>query len=48
MALARKAALKREKKMNVAESHVSTPDTVPTSIEENIRTLVPSNTDRKV
>ena len=43
MALARKAALKREKKMNVAESHVSTPDTVPTSIEENIRTLVPSN-----
>jgi hypothetical protein len=29
--------------MDVAESHVSIADTVPMSIEENIRTLVPSN-----
>jgi hypothetical protein len=46
MALARKVDRllpKREKKMDVAESHVSTSDTVPMSIEGNIRTLVPSN-----
>ena len=46
MALARKIdrrVLKREKKMDVAKSHVSTADTVPL-IEASIRTLVPSNT----
>ena len=46
MALARKVDRllpKREKKMDVAKSHVSTSDTVPMSIEGNIRTLVPSN-----
>jgi hypothetical protein len=46
MALARKvdrSALKREKKMDVAKSHVSISDTVPISIEGHIRTLVPSN-----
>jgi hypothetical protein len=48
MALARKVALKREKKMDVAESHVSISDTVPTSIEENIGTLVPSNRSQSV
>jgi hypothetical protein len=51
MALARKIdrlALKREKKMDVAESHVSISDTVPMSIEENTRTLVPSNKSQSV
>jgi uncharacterized protein (DUF3084 family) len=48
MALARKVALKREKKMDVAESRVSLSDIVPTSIEENIRTLVPSNKSQRV
>jgi hypothetical protein len=46
MALARKvdrSALKREKKMDVAKSHVSISDTAPMSIEGHIRTLVPSN-----
>ena len=46
MALARKVDRllpKREKKMDVAELHESTSDTVPMSIEGNIRTLVPSN-----
>jgi len=45
MALARKVdrlVLRREKKMDVAKSHVSTADTVPL-IEASIRTLVPSN-----
>jgi hypothetical protein len=36
--------LKREKKMDVVESHVSKSDTVPMSIERDIRTLV--RTDR--
>jgi hypothetical protein len=35
--------LKREKKMDVAESHVSNSDTVPMSIERDIRTLVRTN-----
>jgi hypothetical protein len=48
MALARKVALKREKKMDVAESRVSLSDIVPTSIEENIRTLMPSNKSQRV
>jgi hypothetical protein len=46
MALARKVDRllpRREKKMDVAESPVSTTDTVPMSIEGNVRTLVPSN-----
>ena len=46
MALARKVDRllpKREKKMDVAKSPVSTTDTVPMPIEGNIRTLVPSN-----
>ena len=46
MALARKVdrlALKREKKMDVAESYASISDTVPISTEGNIPTLVPSN-----
>jgi hypothetical protein len=46
MALARKVDRllpKREKKMDVAESHVSTVDAVPMSIEGNIRTVVLSN-----
>jgi len=34
--------------MDVAESHASISDTVPTSIEENIRTLVPSNRSQSV
>jgi hypothetical protein len=46
MALARKVdrlVRRREEKMDVAESHVSTADTVPVPIEGNVRTLVPSN-----
>ena len=46
MALAREVnrlVLKREKKMDVAELHVSIADTVPMSLEGNNRTLVPSN-----
>jgi len=51
MALARKVdrlVLKREKKMDVAESHVSISDTVPMSIEEKTRSLVPSNKSQSV
>jgi hypothetical protein len=46
MALARKdnrLVLKREKEMDVSNAYVSVPDTVPMSIDGNIRTLVPSN-----
>ena len=49
MALARKVdRLKRENRMDVAKSHVSSSDIVPMSIEGNIRTLVPSNRSQSV
>jgi hypothetical protein len=46
MALARKVdrlVLKRERKMDVAKAYTSISDTAPTSIDGNIRTLVPTN-----
>jgi hypothetical protein len=51
MALARKVdrrTLKRERKMDVAKSHGSIVDTVPVSMEGNIRSLVRSNRSANV